>query len=174
MNLPPSIDQPWRAARGAAPQGPLVLLHVGEDATQVAAGPGSEPQQVMTLSLGAHRLGDRGFRHDPPTAAEMEAAIMTVEDELLPMAARLPAGAVLYTADAGIRQIAHVAGLADAPRLVLSLDEVERVYQLLAAVALGRPASISGVPTDPPFAATLTLLREFMQHLGFETITIVT
>lgn len=88
------------------------------------------------------------------------------------IARQLPTGAILYTTDAGIRQIAHIAGLADAPQMLLQLDDVERVYNLLAAVALGRPASISGVRTDPPFAATLTILREFMHHLGFGAVAI--
>ena len=106
-------------------------------------------------------------------AGEMELAIMTVEDAVMPIARQLPTGAILYTTDAGIRQIAHIAGLADAPQMLLQLDVVERVYNLLAAVALGRPASISGVRTDPPFAATLTILREFMHHLGFGAVAIL-
>ncbi len=175
MSLHPSLQAAWqstRAARSSAADAPAVVLHIGNEASQVAAGAGEAADFVATLAVGARRTGTGEFRHDPPTPHEMELAIMTVEDEVMPLAGRLPPGALLYTADDGIRQIARIAGLADAPLMVLPRDEVERVYNLLAAVALGRPASISGVRTDPPFAATLTILREFMHHLGFEAITI--
>lgn len=177
MTLPPSLQRVWRiaqnlqSARGGAA---AVVLDIGDDATHVAAGAGPAPELIATLAIGARRTGVGEFRHDPPTPGEMEVAIMTVEDEVMPLAARLPPAAALYTAGAGIRQIAHIAGLADTPQIVLPRDDVERVYNLLAAVALGRPASISGVRTDPPFTATLTILREFMHHLGFTEITILT
>lgn len=166
----------WQTALAAAKGGAVVVLHVGDETTYVAAGTGPEPAIQFTLALGARRTGTGEFRHDPPTATEMELAIMTMEDEVMPLARQLPAGATLYTEDAGIREIAHianVAGTADAPQMRLPLDDVERVYNLLAAVALGLPASISGVRTDPPFAATLTLLREFMHHLGFGAVVIL-
>lgn len=163
----------WKAAHTAAAGNPAVLLRVGDDATQVWAGQGPQPTVLLTLAIGARRTGTGEFRHDPPTPGEMELAIMTVEDAVMPIARQVPPGATLYTADAGIRQIAHIAGQADAPQMRLPLDDVERVYNLLAAVALGRPASISGVRTDPPFAATLTILREFMHHLGFAAVVIL-
>jgi len=163
----------YAAARAAAGAGtPVVALHIGTGNTQLAAGDGAQPSLVLTLDLGAHSAGNRLFRHDPPTPGEVEEAIMVVEDEVMPLAAKLPPGATLATTDAAIRQVAHVAGVADAPRMVLALDDVERVYGMLAAVALGRPALNSGVPTDALFAMTLLVLREFMQHLGFSDITI--
>lgn len=172
MNAPSGIHTTWQAAVAAARGEPIVALHVGDDSTQVWAGDGPQPTVLLTLAIGARRTGTGEFRHDPPTPGEMELAIMTVEDAVMPIARQLPPGATLYTTDASIRQIAHIAGVADAPQMLLQLDDVERVYNLLAAVALGRPASISGVRTDPPFAATLTLLREFMHHLGFGAVVI--
>ncbi len=163
----------WRAANADAAGQTMVVLLVGNETTQVQAGAGLQPEVLVTLPVGALRCGETGFRHDPPTPHEMELAIMAVEDHVMPLARQLPPGGTLYTADAAIRHIAHAAGLTDAPRLVLPLLDVERVYNLLVDVALGRPASISGVRTDPPFAATLTLLREFMHHLGFASVVIL-
>lgn len=173
MTAPPLPHTVWQAALAAAAGGTVVLLQVGDDTTYVAAGTGPVPDVQLKLAIGARRTGTGEFRHDPPTPGEMELAIMTVEDEVMPIARQLPPRATLYTADAGIRQIAHIAGFSDAAPIRLPLEDVERVYNLLAAVALGRPASISGVRTDPPFAATLTILREFMHHLGFGAVVIL-
>ena len=173
MTPTPDDLSTWQAAHTAAAGKPAVLLRVGNDTTLVWAGQDPQPSVLLSLAVGARHSGTGGFRHDPPTPGEMELAIMTVEDAVMPIARQLPTGAILYTTDAGIRQIAHIAGLADAPLMQLPLDDVERVYNLLAAVALGRPASISGVRTDPPFAATLTILREFMHHLGFAAVLIL-
>lgn len=173
MTPTPDDLSTWQAAHTAAAGKPAVLLRVGNDTTLVWAGQDPQPSVLLSLAVGARHSGTGGFRHDPPTPGEMELAIMTVEDAVMPIARLLPAGATLYTADAGIRQIAHIAGLADAAQLRLPLNDVECVYNLLAAVASGRPASISGVRTDPPFSATLTILREFMHHLGFGAVAIL-
>jgi hypothetical protein len=52
----------------------------------------------------------------------------------------------------------------------LSIEQVERLFNQLAARSEGRPASQVDVPDDPGFAAALLILREFMHHLHFECI----
>jgi len=47
---------------------------------------------------------------------------------------------------------------------------MERVFSRLAAVVQGKPAAHEGIPDDNAFAATLLILREFMHHLGFSSI----
>jgi NADH:ubiquinone oxidoreductase subunit 4 (subunit M) len=54
----------------------------------------------------------------------------------------------------------------------LSIDAVERQFDLLAALTQGRPSASAGIPTDSGFAASLLILREFMHHLQFSAITI--
>ena len=54
-----------------------------------------------------------------------------------------------------------------------SVEAVERLFDLLAALVQGRPSSSAGIPTDNGLAATLLILREFMHHLQFATIRIV-
>lgn len=53
------------------------------------------------------------------------------------------------------------------------VEAVERLFDLLAAWSLGRPAVVSGIPTDAGFAATLLILREFMHHLHFACIQVL-
>jgi hypothetical protein len=76
----------------------------------------------------------------------------------------------LFTTDTAVREIAHLAGVPGRPELILSLESVERLFDLLAALSFGRPASSAGIPSDPTFAATLLILREFMHHLKFTLI----
>lgn len=58
----------------------------------------------------------------------------------------------LYTTREPVREIALVAGLPEQPKLLLSRDTVERTFERLAA--------------------TVLILREFMHHLQFLTITV--
>ena len=52
----------------------------------------------------------------------------------------------------------------------MPVDTVERLFDLLAALSQGRPASSAGIPDSPEFAARLLVLREFMHHLGFAEV----
>ncbi len=70
--------------------------------------------------------------------------------------------------------LALLAGVPEAPEMVLSRDALERVFARLAAVTLGRPAAQEGIPDDAAFAASLLILREFMHHLKFSAVTIKT
>jgi hypothetical protein len=74
--------------------------------------------------------------------------------------------------DAAIHAIALSAGVTGGSAATLSIEAVERQFDLLTALSLGRPASSAGIPNDAAFAATLLILREFMHHLQFESITL--
>jgi hypothetical protein len=98
---------------------------------------------------------------------------MAIEDALA--AARgIGAGRpMLFTADAAIGELDGPAGAGGNPQATLTLEAVERVFDRLASVALGKPAAQEGIPTDGEFAARVLILREFMHHLDFASITVV-
>ena len=79
---------------------------------------------------------------------------------------------MLVTRDSALRAIAWIAGLPDQPTLTLSIERVEETFDRLAAVSLGRPAAHEGLPDSVAFAATLLILREFMHHMNFASLTI--
>lgn len=159
-------------------------LHIGARETVVLIRQAGQPVSTITLAIGAQAVPATLFRHDPPTAGEIENAIMVVEDEVMPALARMPAGAVAASPDPAIRQIAVLAGVGDvgaepgapgasgAPPLVLGLDALERVFDRFSAIVQGRPPSQDRLPSGPAFAATLLILREVMHHLKFATLTI--
>ena len=98
---------------------------------------------------------------------------MVVEDEVVRLRALTAQPHQLFTADPAIRDIAQVAGVTDSPRMVLTLETVEHSFSLLAALTLGRPASSAKIPATLAFATALLILREFMHHLQFPSITIL-
>jgi hypothetical protein len=55
----------------------------------------------------------------------------------------------------------------------MSLEQVEQLFNQLAARSQGRPASQTDIPDDLRFSAALLILREFMHHLQFQRITIL-
>ena len=95
---------------------------------------------------------------------------MVVEDELSRVPAIAAPQATIVAPAAFIEAIGRSAGLADGAVSVLSLDQAERLFDLLAALAMGRPAASAGIPADPQFAATLLILRESMHHLKFASV----
>jgi hypothetical protein len=148
------------------------VLHIGAEGTAVAIGSGAEPVAVLALGVGSRKTAVRHFLHESPTADELENAITAVEDALMPVRAQIPAGSVLQSMDAGIREIAYAAGLPHQPKLKLHRDTVEQTFSRMVEVAHGRPASHDALPPGADFAARLLILREFMHHMGFGEIAV--
>lgn len=161
-----------RARTGVHDGTAITVLHIGKEQTAVATGTMTEPDVVLVLAIGSRRTAADFFKHTPPTPGELENAIVTVEDEVTRLRQITAIASRLVTSDATIREIALVAGIPGQSELILTLDAVERTFELLAALALGRPASSAGIPANAAFAATLLILREFMHHLQFSSITV--
>jgi hypothetical protein len=145
----------------------VTRLRIGERQTEVSV---EAPQaHRWQLTIGTQEIGGGPFRQQPPSPPELENAIATVEDAVMPLARLLPVDTLLVSADEGARRLRDaVPGAGDS----LALAQVEQLFDQLAAVLLGRPAASAGVPTDAPFFAYVLILREFMHHLGFDTLTL--
>lgn len=165
----------YRTIRHSLPADvPITMLHIGEQETAVATGTGSEPEQVLMLAIGSKKTAKEYFFHTPPLPGEIENAIMQVEDEVTRAREIIEGYSTLVTADASVREIALIVGCITTPIMQLPIDAVEQVFSLLASHALGRPSSIAGISDSATFAATLLILREFMQHLKFSLISVST
>ncbi len=170
-----NIQVQYKGSRLGVSKGmPITVLHIGEDQTAIAFGTDVEPEAALVLSIGSNKTAVDFFKHTPPTPGEMETAIMVVEDEVTRAGKLLTGHPTLFTRDASIRELALIAGVSDQPEMILSLEAVERTFDLLASLVLGRPASSAGIQTHPTFTATLLILREFMHHLKFDSICIGT
>lgn len=169
--LESELRRRYSAVRYDVPKGaPVTLLHIGTEQTVLVTGSNLEPEALLTLGIGSRKTANEYFKHVPPTAAEIENAIAAVENEVV--RAGLVDGSALVTTDATIREIALLSGVAAGAELGLGLEAMERTFERLAAVTLGRPASREELPTGAAFAATLLILREVMHHLRFSSITV--
>ena len=162
------------AIRQGQPEGvPITLLHIGAEQTLIVSGKDSEPESIVTLAIGAQKTAAEHFRHSPPTPGEMENAIMRVEDEVARARGEIAENSALFTNDPAIREIARLAGLTERPVMRFALEQVEMTFERLMGLSYGRPASGEGLPTDAAFAATLLIMREFMHHLKFSSIDVL-
>jgi hypothetical protein len=145
------------------------VLHIGAQQTLVLATAVADPQG-LPLAIGSSRTAAACFGHSPPSPGELEAAIMVVEDELYRVPALAANQATVVVPKAFIEAIGRSVGAIDGAVSILSLDQVERLFDLLAALSMGRPAASAGIPADPEFAATLLILRESMHHLKIDSV----
>jgi exopolyphosphatase/pppGpp-phosphohydrolase len=151
----------------------ITVLHIGADHTGIAVGSGPNPQRTLALAIGSDRTAREHFSHSPPTPLELENAIAVVEDEVARARPMIPQEANLYTTDAVVGKIAALSGVSDGASMKLTQEAMERTFDRLTSVALGKPASHEGLPDSNTFAATLLILREFMHHMQFSAITIL-
>lgn len=166
-----AIHQSYATIRRQEPPAtPMVLLHIGEDRTCVAAGTGVEPEQILILEIGSTRTSNDFFRHNPPSPLEIENAIRVVEDEVTRAREITVGRASLYSTDELVYEIAKMADCSEELAVTLTIEQVEKLFDQLAARSEGRPSSQVDIPDDPKFAATLLILREFMHHLQFDDI----
>ena len=144
-----------------------VFLRIGISSSQLSVRKDGESQKVQDLRLGTGLLAAQCFRHAPPTAIETEQAIDTVEDAIMPLAPLHEGYANLYNHDTLTMHIAEIAGATDG---FMSINQLERVFERFAAIALGRPTTQDVIPKSAAFAAQLIILREVMHHLDFNGI----
>ncbi|MDP5241268.1 hypothetical protein Q9Q94_17135 [Uliginosibacterium sp. 31-16] len=149
-----------------------VELSIGSEQIGLLVREGAHPPETLALEIGTENIAQTCFRHESPQPVELEEAIMVVEDALEHWRTAIPANARLFAQDAGIHEIARLAGLPAQAEVVLSREAIERTFARLVAVSQGRPASAEGLPAGRIFAARLLILREFMHHLKCEAITV--
>ncbi len=172
----PVLRHAWARARAASPDDArIAVIHLGGRHLTVLAGEreAAEPEPPIRFDTGMGRLVERHFARGAPTALGLESAIETVEDAVM----RLPAGIAgtsrLWSTDPALRAIAAAAGHPPGVDARLDLDAIERVFDRLAARALGRPVSQDTLPPGGDFAAALVIVRELMHHQRIEEIHVV-
>ena len=171
-----AINNTYRTIRQkAADIDVLTVLHIADEYSFIVQGTDLvKSEKLWVFDIGTERTASDFFKHNPPTPADVENAIQVVEDEVMPLHRLLMATSDLYTLDESIQDIARLTVFSEAQQgLTLARTDVEQVFNRLAAIISGRPASQDVLPTTNSFAATLLILREVMHHLGFMNITVL-
>jgi hypothetical protein len=152
----------------------IVVLHLGDDESILAWGNGNQPSQYLSLPLGLSEIANRLMSNGHLSELAMEQIIAEVEDIVMPLHAQLPASAKLFSEDVMLANLAYWAGMADKTMpWLLGIDAVELLFNRLAALAQGRPASQDNLPTTGRFSAALLVLREWLHHLHFDEIIVL-
>ncbi|MBN8735414.1 MAG: hypothetical protein J0H27_03995 [Xanthomonadales bacterium] len=159
-------NQCFAWARAAFPgPGPLTLLKMSEDHTQLIYGAGDVPQGTAHVHLGYRSLADACISHWPPVPVELERAIDLTEERLMLATPPLRDATVVTNGDIIRRLLAG--SVSEPPQMVsMTTEEVEQEFQRLASVSLGRPMGHAGAVANRYDAAALLLLRELMHHWG--------
>ncbi|MGY3945454.1 hypothetical protein [Aeromonas tecta] len=144
---------------------PTLLLSLGEQSSRVQLTQAGVTREYP-LAFGLDAMTPGPFRQDPPSALELEQAIMVVEDELMPLAARIPAHPLL-TLQSPL-PLASMLGSHE-----LSRESVEQLFGQFVAMVEGDPLAAAQLPKARHFAAALLILREWMHHLDAERVTLV-
>lgn len=152
-------------------EGPVTNLFFENDNIMLRVISIEDLSDPITHQAGSKQNILRHLQSEPATAYEIEAAIATIEDELMPVIPSLPTHRSLVTSEPEIHQIAGLGTGTD--RLRLEVEEVERLFNCIADVAYGTPAKLLGIPENREFATGLLFLRELMHHAGFSVITLL-
>ncbi len=125
---------------------------------------GTMPEVV--LGIGLSDLADTLFRHEPPTAIELEQAIDSVEDALTATGLQHAERGELLSADPRLHALLSL----QAQDAVIGRDAVEALFDRLACASLGRPGLLDEQLAGRDAAAALLILRECMHHLGYDRV----
>ncbi|MFC5706660.1 hypothetical protein [Aeromonas eucrenophila] len=144
-------------------QAPRLSLILGEQASRLEILRQDGSRDTYPLAFGLDAMTPGPFRRDPPTAMELEQAIMVVEDVLMPLAAQIPPHQQLT-----LHSPVQLAGALGSHEL--SRESVEQLFGQFAAMVEGDPLAAANLPKARHFAATLLILREWMHHLDAQRV----
>ena len=153
--------------------GPTTRLHICGDRVLLEVANGIASPGTIALEAGSLQRILAHLGHVPPTAGELESAIMQIEDDLMPILRSLPNHTQLVTFAPEFWEVVTAAGLGGSPEVNLDIATVEMLFNRLADVAYGVPAARLGIPTTRTFAAILLVLREVLHHGGFGSILVM-
>ncbi|MGE5181950.1 MAG: Ppx/GppA family phosphatase [Acidobacteriota bacterium] len=128
---------------------PYVVVDVGGGSTELIAVEAGRVASAVSVKIGAVRLTERHFHHDPPTAEERRALEDDVDRQLAPLA--LPRGVpIIATAGTATTMAAVKLALAtydpDAVTgLRLSPDAIAELYARLAAATVAERRATTGI-----------------------------
>ncbi len=154
------------------------VIDIGGGSTEIAVGDRYRIHSRISLDIGAVRLTERAFKHNPPTHPELEKAIEIVENEI-ERVARFPLDGSTLVGVAGTATSLAILdqGLKDFSREAvagyrLNLENVYSLFRLLRGMHAEQILSLSTAMAGRAdiIAAGSLILREIMAHLKFKEL----
>jgi len=145
--------------------GDVIVLEIRRDTSLVQRMAGEQMRLCREFALGVDGLVRQCLSHEPPWPVELEHAIDLTEEAVMPLASQFADAHGLVLQGVGATLIANALQVSGVSQTVLTLDEVEELFNRLVAVSQGRPASQEKLPTDVRFFGAMLILREVMHHL---------
>jgi exopolyphosphatase/guanosine-5'-triphosphate,3'-diphosphate pyrophosphatase len=163
---------------GAASAGRYTVVDIGGGSTEIITGDVRNIDERISLDIGSVRLTERCLRHDPPTGAELEAAIEIVENEIARASRFSFAGSMLVgvagtaTSLAVLAQGLKTFNAAAVTNYLLTRETVESLFATLQRMPSGMIRELSEAMegrSDVIVAGTL-IAREVMAHFRFDVM----
>ena len=152
------------------------VVDIGGGSTEITVGARQIVDRKISLDIGSVRLTERLFKHDPPTAGELENAIEVVEDELAKARSFDFAETVLVgvagtaTTLAILSQGLQEFNIAAVINYHLKKETANNLFRTLCVLGSRQILGLSTVlegRSDVIIAGAL-ILREVMEHFKFE------
>jgi len=163
---------------GAPRAGRYTVVDIGGGSTEIITGDIRNIEERISLDIGSVRLTERCLRHDPPTPAELEAAIEIVENEIARASRFTFAGSTLVgvagtaTSLAVLAQGLKTFDVAAVTNYLLPRESVESLFAMLQRMPSGMIRELSEVMegrSDVIVAGTL-IAREIIAHFRFDSM----
>ncbi len=144
--------------------GSYVRCRIRDDQLLLTVASGTAPIEELACPLGDVRQVLDAGRLD---GSHLEQAIARIEDRIMPILGRLPAQSRLQVL--GARMNAIFALLPDSVATDVPVATMEHLFNDLADYAMGSVTAWRHACRVEDVALALVVLRELMQHAGFDT-----
>jgi len=162
----------WALARfGRPPAGAVTVVDIGGRSTELASRAGSgENVSLLSLPLGAVRMTERFFKHDPPRAQELTACRTAVRMELCATPEPAPETLVFVggTADTAARMLHAYDPASEVHVGTIRRADLEDLLRLTSSLPVEQRKRLHGLPESRAdiFPAGLVIMDEIVQRAG--------
>ena len=149
---------------------PTLRLNVGAEITEAGLKRPGMADLRWEWPVGLANLWPLTPAQVAPSPLAVEEAIQRVEDAIEPVVRHLQSDFELVVASGCAEVLRRQGVVRGALEGAVSMAEMEREYQWLAARALGAPSSLGSEFEDARGDALVLILRECMHHWGVEAV----
>ncbi len=162
------------------PDQPTLVVDIGGGSTELSFGVGLRPTVAKSMDVGAVRVTEKFFRHDPPNSSELEGAARFIELEL----SRFPFSSIYPKVIFGVAGTAttialivqhldefDLSAVTNYPLTVSGLKEVFQVIRNMSAVDILRLSKATEGRADVLVAGVLILMKVLEASNATELLT---